>query len=122
MSARILSPGLSESFGQQFIVDNRGDSDVIPFEIVAKALPDVHTLLVFDSRAWLLPLLQNVPYNPITDYVPVTLAVTTSLLVVVNPSALFSELPTEAASGLLGLRYSVDHVCIRIGQNACRAR
>jgi tripartite-type tricarboxylate transporter receptor subunit TctC len=85
-SARLLAPGLSEVFGQQFIVDNRGGSGVIPFEIVARAPPDGHTLLVFGSAVWLLPLLQNVPYNPVTDYAPITLAVTTPLLVVVNPA------------------------------------
>lgn len=97
-SARLLAPGLSETFGQQFIVDNRGGSGVIPFEIVAKAPPDGHTLLVFGSAVWLLPLLQNVPYNSVTDFAPITLAVTTTLLVVVHPS-----LPAKSIRELVAL-------------------
>src|SRR5258705_7349846 len=66
--ARIIARSLTSSLGQQVIVDNRGGSVVIPAEIVAKAVPDGYTLLVFASTFWQLPFLQeNVPYDPVKD-------------------------------------------------------
>lgn len=56
----MIAPGLADQYGQQVIVDNRGGNAVIPIDIVSKAAPDGHTLLVFGSALWLLPLLQNV--------------------------------------------------------------
>jgi len=84
--ARLVALGLTESWGQQVIVENRGGSGVIPIEIVAKALPDGYTLLVFGTTLWLLPLIQKVSYNPIGDFSPITLAAVTPLLLVVHPS------------------------------------
>ncbi len=96
--ARMAATGLSEGYGQQVIVDNRGGSGVIPIEIVAKATPDGYTLLVFGSAFWLLPFLQNVGYNPVSDFSPITLAVTTPLLLVVHPS-----LPVKSIKELIAL-------------------
>ncbi len=84
--SRMVAPGLADSLGQQFIVDNRGGSGVIPIEIVAKAAPDGYTLLVFGSTFWHLPFLQNVSYHPLNDFLAITLATTTPLLLVVHPS------------------------------------
>ena len=83
--SRSIAPALSERFGQPVIVENRGGSGVIPIEMAAKALPDGHTLLVFGSTLWLLPFIQNVSYS-VRDFSPITLAVTTPLLLVVHPS------------------------------------
>ncbi len=94
--ARLVAPGLSDSLGQQVIVENRGGSGVIPIGIVAKALPDGYTLLVFGSTLWLLPFIQDVPYNPVRDFSPITLAVTTPLLLVVHPS-----LPVKSIAELI---------------------
>jgi tripartite-type tricarboxylate transporter receptor subunit TctC len=94
--ARMIAPGLAERFGQQLIVDNRGGSGVIPIDIVAKAPPDGYTLLVFGSAFWLLPFLQTVAYHPVNDFAPVTLAVTTPLLLVVHPS-----LPVKSVKELI---------------------
>ena len=41
--ARLIAPGVGAALGQQFVVDNRG---ILASEIVAKAVPDGHTLLV----------------------------------------------------------------------------
>jgi len=99
--ARLVALGLTESWGQQVIVENRGGSGVIPIEIVAKALPDGYTLLVFGTTLWLLPLIQKVSYNPIGDFSPITLAAVTPLLLVVHPS-----LPVKSITELIALAKS----------------
>ncbi|RPI43157.1 MAG: hypothetical protein EHM59_16095, partial [Betaproteobacteria bacterium] len=96
--SRMIAPGLSEKWGQTVLVDNRGGSAVIPIELVAKSAPDGYTLLVFGSALWHLPLLQNVSYNPIADFAPITLAATTPLLLVVHPS-----LPVKSVKELVAL-------------------
>ena len=96
--SRMLTPSLTEKWGQQVIVDNRGGSAVIPIELVAKAPPDGYTLLVFGSALWHLPFLQTVSYNAVSDFSPITLAVTTPLIVVVHPS-----LPVRSIEDLIAL-------------------
>ena len=83
--ARSFAPGLSESFGQPVIVENRGGSGIIPIQTVAKAQPDGYTLLVFGSTLWHLPFIQDVSYS-VGDFAPITLAVTQPLLLVVHPA------------------------------------
>ena len=99
--ARVVALGLIDSWGQQVIVENRGGSGVIPIEIVAKALPDGYTLLVFGSTLWLLPFIQKVSYNPVSDFSPITLAAITPLLLVVHPS-----LPVKSITELIALAKS----------------
>jgi len=85
-AARVIAQGLSSSLGQQVIVDNRGGSVVIMAEIVAKAQADGHTVLLSAGTFWLKPFLQSkVPYDPLRDFLPVTLATTTPTLLVVHP-------------------------------------
>lgn len=81
--ARFVSVGLTESFGQQVIVDNRG---AIAPGVVAKAAPDGYTVLVTGSPAWLLPLLKPGVGWDAKDFAPVTLATTSPSLLVVHPS------------------------------------
>ena len=84
--ARIIAQGLSAVLGQQVIVDNR-PSGVFTGSIVSNATPDGHTLLFNGSSFWMLPFLQkNVPYDPIRDFAPITLATSSPLILVVHPS------------------------------------
>ena len=84
--ARVLAPGLTASLGQQLIVDNR-PSGVITGEIVSRATPDGHTLLLNGSSHWTLPFMRNdVPYDPVRDFAPVTLATNLPNILVVHPS------------------------------------
>jgi tripartite-type tricarboxylate transporter receptor subunit TctC len=86
--ARILSAKLSESLGQQFIIDNRpGASGSLGRELVAKATPDGYTLLVGDSPHTInVHVLRHVPYDPIRDFTPITLLATAPQVFVLNPA------------------------------------
>ena len=62
VAARLIAQGLTDSLGQQVIVDNR-PSGVIPGDIVAKASPDGYTLLLANNSLWIGQLLQaKTPY------------------------------------------------------------
>ena len=85
--ARVLAPKLTEAWGQQVIVDNRpGGSTVIATDLVAKAAPDGHVLLVTPAPFTIVPsLMKKLPYDPAKDFEPITLINTTPLVVVVHP-------------------------------------
>ena len=84
LTARMIAQGLSGSLGQQVIVDNRG---IIAIDIVAKAIPDGHTLLCYSNNFWLLPFLQdNFRYDPMKDFSAITLASTAPNILVVHPA------------------------------------
>lgn len=85
VSARIIAQGISGPLGQSVIVDNRPNG-VIPGEIVSRAPPDGYTLLVYNNGFWLGPLLLKSPYDPVRDFLPVTLTDSTPSVIVVHPS------------------------------------
>ena len=96
--ARLMAQGLTSSFGQQVVVDNRGGG-VIAGDVVAKSLPDGHTLLLYGNTLWLLPLMRKqMPYDPYRDFVPVTLAARAVNVLVVHPS-----LPVRSVKDLIAL-------------------
>src|SRR5450759_4007451 len=95
--ARLIAPGLTVNLGQQIVVDNRGA--LIAVEIAAKAPPDGYTLLVNGSAFWLLPLLRNnVSWDPLRDFAPITLAVRSPSVLVVHPSV-----PVKSVADLIAL-------------------
>ncbi len=97
--ARIIAQRLSASLGQLAVVDNRGGSAIIPAEIVAKAPPDGYTLHFSASALWLLPLFQdNVPYDPVRDFAPISLTTTSPAVIAVHPS-----LPVKSVRELITL-------------------
>ena len=85
IAARLLGQGLTASWGQPVIVDNR-PSGVIPGEVAARATPDGYVLLLNGSSFWIAPLLQNVPYDTMKDFAPITLAVSSPNMIVVHPA------------------------------------
>jgi tripartite-type tricarboxylate transporter receptor subunit TctC len=98
--ARVIARELSANLGEQVVVDNRGGAGgIIAGEIVARAAPDGYTLLFYGPAIWLLPFLRNhVPYDPVRDFSPITMAVTTPNILVVHPS-----LPVSSVGELIAL-------------------
>ncbi len=86
--ARILAIKLSESLGQQFVVENRpGAGGNIGMGLVAKAAPDGYTVLVASSSYVVNPSLYAKPgYDPYKDFAPVTVAAASPNVIVVHPS------------------------------------
>ena len=91
--ARLIVPYLSNAFGQQFIVDNRG---LVAVDMVAKAAPDGYNLLSYGPPLWLTPLLRQVSYDPLRDLAPITLAGSSPNILAIHPSV-----PAKSVSELL---------------------
>ena len=96
IAARLIAPALAEGLGQPVTVDNRGGSVVIPAQLVAKSPPDGHTLLLYNNSLWTLPLMEKLPFDALTDFAPITLAVSMPSMLVVHPS-----LPVKSVKALI---------------------
>ena len=89
ITARPIAQKLSERWGQSVVIDNRGGaSGMIGADIVAKAPPDGYTLIVGSSAeaALNVALFPKMPYDPVRDFAPITLATVTPMALVVHPS------------------------------------
>lgn len=104
MLARTLGQKLTESLGQQVIVDNRpGAGGNIGADIAAKAAPDGYTLVMgtVATHAINPSLYPNMPFNAEKDFAPIVLLGTLPNLLVVNPS-----LPVKNVKELIALARS----------------
>ena len=99
--ARLVAQGISAPLGQAVIVENRPVS--IATEIVAKALPDGYSLVLFGTYPnWVLPFLQkNAPYDAVRDFSPVTTVASAPSILVVN-----SSVPVKSVKELIALAKS----------------
>ena len=87
--ARIPAQKLSELWGQQVVVDNRvGANGIIGTEAAAKAPPDGYTLLLTNDAALATSpaLYPKLPYDPVRDLAPITLAASIPVILVVHSS------------------------------------
>ena len=87
--SRVIAQGLSESWGQTVIVENKtGGGGNIGSDFVAKAPPDGYTLVMgnIGSHAVNPYLMKNMPYDPLKDFQPVAFVLDAEGLLVVNPS------------------------------------
>ena len=87
--ARSIAQKLAERFAQQVVVDNRpGAGGNVGTEIVAKAAPDGYTMLMGSAGPLAInaSLFAKMPFDPIRDLAPVTLAASTPNVLVVHPS------------------------------------
>ena len=88
LNARIAAQAIQEQLGQPGIVENRaGASGVIGTEHVMRSAPDGYTLLLGAAGTHgINPVLQKLPYDPITDFAPVSLVSSVPHVLVVHPS------------------------------------
>jgi len=87
--ARMLAPKLTESWGQQVIVDNRpGANGAIGTEMLAKAAPDGYTLILLGGGTHVINalLVRNLPYDSVKDFAPVATVQRSDYVLVVHPS------------------------------------
>ncbi len=99
--ARGIGAKLSEKYGQQVVIDNRGGaSTIIGAELMAKAAPDGYTMLL--ATATTLSINPNVvdklPYDTLRDFAPVTQTVYVPFVIAAHPSV-----PANNISELLAL-------------------
>ncbi|MBI3043358.1 MAG: tripartite tricarboxylate transporter substrate binding protein [Betaproteobacteria bacterium] len=96
--ARFVAQGISAPLGQQVIVDNR-PAGVIPGQVVSKAPPDGYTLLLNGNSFWIAPLMrEGIPYDPVKDFSPIALAVSSPNILVVHTSV-----PAKSVKALIAL-------------------
>jgi tripartite-type tricarboxylate transporter receptor subunit TctC len=116
--ARIIAKNLSESLGQQVLVDNKaGAGGNIATDYVAHAAPDGYTILLgsVGSLAVAPHVISSLPYDPLRDFAPITMAVVFANVLVVHPSLAVQSLAdfvklakdkpgsvTYGSSGILG--------------------
>jgi tripartite-type tricarboxylate transporter receptor subunit TctC len=85
---RMVAPRLSEVWGQQVVIDNRGGANsIVGSEIAARTPPDGQTLLIVSAGfAINVTLYPKLPYDPHKDFVPVTTVTFGPSVLVVHPS------------------------------------
>ena len=101
IAVRLVSNKLTETWGQQIVVDNRaGANGIIGVEMAAKAKPDGYTLgAAFTSVLTVNPnVYKSLPYDTFRDFAPITQLVTNTIVLVVNP-----HLPARSVKELIAL-------------------
>ena len=87
--ARAIGQKLTEAWGQPVVIDNRpGAGGNIGADLVAKSAPDGYTILegALSTHAVNVSLYSRMPYDPVRDFDPITLAAVTPNVLVLNPS------------------------------------
>ncbi|MCC6194270.1 MAG: tripartite tricarboxylate transporter substrate binding protein [Burkholderiales bacterium] len=87
--ARQVAQKMSEGLGQQVVVDNRpGAAGIAGTDVAAKSPPDGYTLALIGmtthaANPWLY---KKLAYDPIKDFAPISVAIVSPLVLIVNPS------------------------------------
>ncbi len=87
--ARVIGAKLGEAFNQQVVIDNRpGANAIIGTDLVAKAPPDGHTLVMANSAPFVVNpgLYKKLPYDPVKDFAPVSQGTYYGYVLIVHPS------------------------------------
>lgn len=131
--ARIVTDRLTEALKQPLVVDNRpGAGSLQGTEVVARAAPDGHTLLVIAASLTITPALQpNLPFDPVRDFAPITQFADLPHIVVVHPGvpaksladfiALLKAKPGTVTCGYSGIGTST-HLAIELFQHLSGTR
>ena len=88
-AARAIAQKLSENLGQQFFVENRpGAASIIGSEAAAKSPNDGYTLFMGSSGSLAVNpgMYSKLPYDPVKDFTPISLALKLPFFIVVNPT------------------------------------
>jgi tripartite-type tricarboxylate transporter receptor subunit TctC len=98
--SRLLARELTGRAGHQVIVENRpGAGTTIASTAVARAKPDGYTILVNTSAFAISPAIyQKLPYDPLRDFVPISMGVSAPNMMVVHPSV-----PVKSVRELIAL-------------------
>jgi tripartite-type tricarboxylate transporter receptor subunit TctC len=98
--ARVIAQRMTETLKQHVIVDNRpGAGSLNGTELVAKAAPDGHTVLVVAASFTINPAIRkDLPFDPVRDFTPVSQLVTLPHILVVHPSV-----PVDNVKALIAL-------------------
>jgi tripartite-type tricarboxylate transporter receptor subunit TctC len=101
--ARLIAGELGKRLGQQFVVDNRGGGGgILAAELAVRAPADGYTLLLVGSSFGTNPsLYSKLPYDPLRDLAPITLASNAPNILVVN-----NALPVKSVRDLVALAKS----------------
>lgn len=104
ITIRLVGEALAERFGQQVVVDNRPGGGGTPAALAAaSAAPDGHTLTILSTgNAVNKTLLRNLPYDPITDFTPISALVTFDLLLLVSATSPLHSIADVLAAGRSG--------------------
>jgi len=91
--ARQVGAKLSPLLGQSVIIENKsGASGVIGFDFVAKAPPDGYTLLMGTANMTIVTAFGKAPFNPETDFAPVSTLVSSQNLLTIRPTLPFNSI------------------------------
>jgi tripartite-type tricarboxylate transporter receptor subunit TctC len=99
--SRLIAQKLTEAWKQQVIVDNRpGGAGVIGMQAVARAAPDGYTFILghIGTLAVNPAMFAKLPYDPVKDFIPVSLVATVPNVIVVNP-----DVPAKDLKELIAL-------------------
>ena len=99
--ARITAATLTDSLGQQVIVENRpGANGQIAVRLVAKSPPDGYTLLMSGAASMVIHphTYSKLPYDPVRDFATVSLVASSDYILAVHPS-----LPVRTVKDLIAL-------------------
>jgi tripartite-type tricarboxylate transporter receptor subunit TctC len=101
IAARVLAQRMSETMGQQVLVDNRPSAGgIIASDAVAKAAPDGYTLLFMtNGNAVSASLFKTLPYDTVNDFAPISTVGFFDILVLVNPDSPFKSAADLVAYG-----------------------
>ena len=85
--ARVIAQRMTETLGEQVVVDNRGGAGgTIGAEIAARAVPDGYTLIMVSGSYAVNPTVYKLSYDPVDGVTPIAQIATGPFVVVVHPS------------------------------------